>query len=952
MPPAVQGRRPRFASEYGMTDVHETDPAPPSGLAESGAATKRGYDPRGVEGRWYQFWEERDLFHADETSTATPYSIVIPPPNVTGSLHMGHALNNTLQDILIRWHRMQGDNTLWMPGTDHAGIATQNVVERQLAQEGLSRDQIGREAFVQRVWHWKEASGGTIIRQLKSLGASCDWRRERFTMDPGLSEAVKEVFCRLYETGLVYRGDYIINWCPRCQTALSDLEVEYQEEEGKLWYIRYPLPSGADGVVVATTRPETMLGDTAVAVHPEDERYTDLVGKTVVLPLMNREIPIIADAYVDRAFGTGAVKVTPAHDPKDFECGLRHHLPQVKIMADDGRMNANAGRYQGLDRFVCRQQVVKDLQRDGLLTKIEAHRHAVGHCYRCQTVVEPTLSRQWFVRMHPLAEPAIRAVEEGRIRIIPAQWEKTYYEWMRNIRDWCVSRQIWWGHRIPAWYCDPCGEVIVSRTTPAACPRCNGTLRQETDVLDTWFSSALWPFSTLGWPERTQALRVYYPTSCLVTSFDILFFWVARMIMMGLRFMEDVPFREVYIHGLIRDEQGEKMSKTRGNVIDPLHVIHGATLEELLAAARAGGSPSSHLYSIRRQFPDGLPAFGADALRFTLAALASQGSDVKLSVKRIEGYRFFCNKIWNAYRFVARHLDDDEVRRLGLSELPLTLPDRWILSRLTEVTQGVTDAFNAYRFNDAASILYQFLWHEYCDWYLEIVKNRLAASESEATSRTGRVLVVRVLEQSLRLLHPIMPFLTEEIWQRLPHDGESIMRGPWPQADGALHWPEAVETMATLMEITREVRNIRSSYNIPPAKRVPLTLRTFSPAQDQLLEACRAYLISLARLSQLTWGQNVARPAVAATAVVQGIEAHVPLEDLIDLSEEQERLHRELAKVEQALDRVNRKLASYDFLAKAPAAVVSQQRASQGELLDARAKLRESLDRIGARLKG
>ena len=931
-----------------MTDIHETESPGPSGSSEVGPPTKQGYDPRGVEERRYRFWEARGLFHADETSTAPPYSIVIPPPNVTGSLHMGHALNNTLQDILIRWHRMQGENALWMPGTDHAGIATQNVVERQLHQEGLSRDQIGREAFIQRVWRWKETSGGTIIRQLKTLGASCDWRRERFTMDPGLSEAVKEVFCQLYEAGLTYRGDYIINWCPRCQTALSDLEVEYQEREGKLWHIRYPLASGTGGVVVATTRPETMLGDTAVAVHPDDERYMDLVGKAVTLPLMNREIPIIADSYVDQAFGTGTVKVTPAHDPKDFECGLRHHLPQVKVMADDGRMNANAGRYQGLDRFACREQVVQDLRRDGLLVKIEDHRHAVGHCYRCQTVVEPSLSRQWFVRMQPLAEPAIRAVEEGRIRIIPAQWERTYYEWMRNIRDWCVSRQIWWGHRIPAWYCDPCGEVIVSRTTPAACPRCGGALRQETDVLDTWFSSALWPFSTLGWPKRTPALCVYYPTSCLVTGFDILFFWVARMIMMGLRFMGDVPFRDVYIHGLIRDEQGEKMSKTRGNVIDPLHVIHGATSDELLSGAKGGGAPPAALEGIRRQFPDGFPAFGADALRFTLTALASQGSDVKLSVKRIEGYRFFCNKIWNAYRFVAAHLDEDEVRRTRPADLLLTLPDRWILSRLTEAIRGVTDALEAYRFNDAASILYQFLWHEYCDWYLEIVKNRLAGPEDVESRRTGRVLLVHVLEQSLRLLHPIMPFITEEIWQRLPHDGESIMRAPWPRADGALQCPEAVETMATLMEITREVRNIRSNYNIPPAKRLPLVLRTVAPAQDQLLEACQGYLASLARLSRLTWGQDVARPAVAATVVVQGMEAHVPLEDLIDLAEERGRLSRELAKVEQALDRVNRKLTNHDFLGKAPAAVVSQQRATQAELQDARAKVRESLGRLGA----
>ncbi len=935
-----------------MTDARDGTARQPTGSPGADAPAKHGYDPRGVEERWYHFWEERGLFHADETATAPPYSIVIPPPNVTGSLHMGHALNNTLQDILIRWHRMQGHNTLWMPGTDHAGIATQNVVERQLQQEGLSRDQLGREAFIQRVWRWKEASGGTIIRQLKVLGASCDWARERFTMDPGLSEAVKEVFCQLYEAGLVYRGDYIINWCPRCRTALSDLEVEYQDQEGKLWYIRYPLASGKSEVVVATTRPETMLGDTAVAVHPDDGRYAHLVGQQVILPLMNREIPVIADAYVDQAFGTGLVKVTPAHDPKDFECGLRHNLPQVKVMADDGRMNANAGRYQGLDRFACREQVVKDLKQLGLLKKVEDHPHAVGQCYRCQTVVEPSLSRQWFVRMQPLAEPAIRAVETGAIRIIPLQWERTYYEWMRNIRDWCVSRQIWWGHRIPAWYCDPCGEVIVSRSAPAACPRCGTTtLRQETDVLDTWFSSALWPFSTLGWPEKTQALRVYYPTSCLVTGFDILFFWVARMIMMGLRFMGEVPFREVYIHGLIRDEQGEKMSKTRGNVIDPLHVIHGATVDELVTAARNGGAPPAAVEGIRRQFPDGLPAFGADALRFTLAALASQGSDVKLSVKRIEGYRFFCNKIWNAYRFVASHLRAGEGRKVSPAELILTLPDRWILSRLTEVIQGVTEALGSYRFNDVASILYQFLWHEYCDWYLEIVKNRLTTPGDEETTRAGRVLLVQVLEQSLRLLHPIMPFITEEIWQRLPHEEVSIMLAPWPEADGACHWPDAGETMSTLMEITREVRNLRSSYNVPPARRLPLVLRTSSPLHDTTLEACQGYLTSLAKLSHLTWGQDVARPNVAATAVVRGIEVHVPLEGLTDLQEERQRLSRELAKVEQALDRVSRKLRNEEFLGKAPEAVVSQQKATQAELQDARAKLREGLGRIETHLK-
>jgi valyl-tRNA synthetase len=905
-----------------------------------------------VEARWYRFWEEQNLFHADETSTAPPYCIVIPPPNVTGSLHMGHALNNTLQDILIRWRRMGGDNTLWMPGMDHAGIATQNVVERQLRQEGLTRDQLGREAFVERVWTWKRESGGNIVRQLRTLGASCDWARERFTLDPGLSNAVREVFCQLYEAGLIYRGNYIINWCPRCQTALSDLEVEYQEKDGKLWHIRYPLAAGSGEVVVATTRPETMLGDTAVAVHPADERFSRLHGQRVLLPVMGREIPIITDDYVDREFGTGLVKVTPAHDPKDFECGLRHRLPQIKVIADDGRMNENAGPYAGQDRFACRKGVVRQLEREGLLVKVEDHRHAVGHCYRCQTVVEPSLSRQWFVKMKPLAEPAIRAVEDGRIRIIPAQWEKTYFEWMRNIRDWCISRQIWWGHRIPAWYCDPCGETVVSRETPAACPRCGGALRQETDVLDTWFSSALWPVSTLGWPEQTRALSVYYPTSCLVTGFDILFFWVARMIMMGLRFMGDVPFRDVVIHGLIRDEQGDKMSKTRGNVIDPLHVINGATLDDLLAGAQAGGAPTAALEGIKRQYPDGFPRFGADALRFTVTALAGQGSDVKLSVKRIEGYRHFCNKIWNAYRFLAPHLTEADAGQVAVSELPLTLADRWILSRLNAVTQGVADAFQAYRFNDAASLLYQFLWHEYCDWYLEIVKTRLAGSGAEAEKRAGRILLARVLEQALRLLHPIMPFITEEIWQRLPHQGVSIMVAPWPTPDPALESPQAVASMDCLMEITREVRNIRSNYNISPGQQVALLVKTGSAQQDTTLAACHEYLVSLARLSRLEFGQELTKPSLAATVVVQGLEVYVPLADVIDVGAERQRVQKDLAKTEAALERIAKKLGNADFLSKAPAEVVSQQKATYADLTDQHAKLQTTLAHLEAHTKG
>ncbi|MFB3819024.1 MAG: valine--tRNA ligase [Candidatus Methylomirabilales bacterium] len=908
-------------------------------------AGKQGYDPRGVEEEWYRSWEQRRLFHADENAPGAPYCIVIPPPNVTGSLHMGHALNNTLQDILIRWHRMLGDNTLWMPGTDHAGIATQNVVERQLRQEGLTREQLGREAFVERVWRWKAESGGTIIRQLKRLGASCDWERERFTMDPGLSEAVKEVFCQLYEAGLIYRGDYIINWCPRCRTALSDLEVEYADQTGKLWYIRYPLVEGEGEVVVATTRPETMLGDTAVAANPDDERTRHLVGRRVRLPLLHREIPVIADAYVDPAFGTGLVKVTPAHDPKDFEAGLRHGLPQIKVIGDDGRMTEAAGPYAGLDRYACRKRVVADLAHEGLLVREEPHLHAVGHCYRCDTVVEPSLSRQWFVRMKPLAEPAIRAVEEGRIRIVPSQWEKTYFEWMRNIRDWCISRQIWWGHRIPAWYCDACGETVVARTPPAACPACGSvSLRQETDVLDTWFSSGLWPFSTLGWPAPTKELSVYYPNACLVTAYDILFFWVARMIMLGLRFMGDVPFRDVVIHGLIRDEQGNKMSKTRGNVIDPLHVVNGASLEELLAGATAGGAPPAALESLRRQFPEGFPAFGADALRFTLAALAGLGSDIKLSVKRIEGYRHFCNKLWNAYRFVAPHVGaDGEVR---LTELPLALPDRWILTRLNQVIQGVSDALAGYRFNDAASILYQFLWHEYCDWYLEIVKTRLSGAD-EADRRVGRLLLVRVLEQALRLLHPIMPFITEEIWQRLLRPGLSILHAPWPAPEASMHDDRAVESMELVMQITREVRNLRSSHSIGPAVRVPLTVRAGGTAQGEILDA-QDILRSLARLSHLVVAPDADKPAFAATAVVQGIELFVSLEGVIDLDEERQRLARELARTQAGLERIGKKLDNAEFLAKAPAAVVAKEQAARAELLATEAKLRDGLARIEA----
>ncbi|MFN3476220.1 MAG: valine--tRNA ligase, partial [Candidatus Methylomirabilales bacterium] len=743
----------------------------------------KGYTPQGVEERWYAFWEEKGYFQADEDSPKPPYCIVIPPPNITGSLHMGHALNNTLQDVLIRFKRMEGRNVLWVPGTDHAGIATQNIIERQLREEGLTREQLGREAFLQRVWRWKEEAVGIIIAQLKRLGASCDWRRECFTMDEARKRAVLEVFVRLFEDGLLYRAERLVNWCPRCETALADIEVIHEETEGSLWFIRYPFADDPQkGLVVATTRPETMLADTAVAVNPEDERYRAFVGKRVLLPLVGRRLPVIADPYVSQAFGTGALKVTPGHDPNDFEIGRRHHLMSINafstkaslteafLIDEEGRHleNPRAARYVGKDRYEVRRMVLQDLREEGLLVKEEPHRLALGSCYRCQTTIEPYLTPQWFIRMRPLAEPAVKAVEEGRVRIIPPQWEKNYFDWMNNIRDWCISRQIWWGHRIPAWYCLRCDQAhlpwveglsepgervyfirpeahpIVAKEKPSTCPRCGGAeLIQDPDVLDTWFSSALWPFSTLGWPEKTKALQVFYPTSCLVTSFDILFFWVARMIMMGLKFMGDVPFKDVYIHALVRDAEGQKMSKSKGNVIDPLDMID---------------------------------RYGADALRFTLVALAAQGRDIRLSEERFEGYRHFCNKLWNAYRFVAMHLGSRQPPAISFqpSDLPkLRLADRWVLSRLQGTIAEVTGALEGYRFNEAASAIYQFIWHEYCDWYLEVVKPSLQPSADTEEKDRLRSVLAWVLEVSLRLLHPFMPFITEEIWQRLPHHGES-----------------------------------------------------------------------------------------------------------------------------------------------------------------------------------
>ncbi|MFH0826236.1 MAG: valine--tRNA ligase, partial [Pseudomonadota bacterium] len=716
----------------------------------------KAYDPAEIEKRWYAFWEENKCFHAAPDKTGKEYSIVIPPPNVTGSLHMGHALNNTLQDILIRYHRMNGHNTLWMPGMDHAGIATQNVVERQLGQEGLRREDLGREKFIERVWTWKEHSGGVILNQLKRLGCSCDWDRERFTMDAGLSKAVREVFVRLYEEGLIYQGDYIVNWCPRCYTALSDLEVEHDQSQGNLWHISYPVEDSDDALVVATTRPETMLGDTAVAVNPQDPRYKHLIGKYAVLPLVGRRLKIIGDPIVDMEFGTGALKVTPSHDATDFELSLRHGLEHVTVMDNFGVINDNGIHFKGMDRYDCRKAILSELEVKGYLLKTEPYTVGLGRCYRCKDVVEPLISKQWFVKVAPLAAKAIEAVERGNTKIVPEHWTKTYYEWMRNIRDWCVSRQIWWGHRIPAWTCGECGKVIVARVDPTRCSCGSTALTRETDVLDTWFSSALWPFSTMGWPDDTPLLRSFYPTSCLVTGFDILFFWVARMMMMGLQFMDDVPFTDVYIHALVRDEHGKKMSKSLGNIIDPLDVME---------------------------------KYGTDAFRFTLAAMAAQGRDIRLSQQRIEGYRNFMNKIWNAARFALPHLNNSAAGFSPSMAASLDLPERWILSRLNSVTGEVRDAIETYRFNDAAQVLYQFTWHEFCDWYIETAKLPLAAEDPEA-ARNTKVVLGHVLDSLMRLLHPFIPFITDEVAEKLPCNGDTIIRGPFPVVDDSLADPE------------------------------------------------------------------------------------------------------------------------------------------------------------------
>lgn len=877
------------------------------------------YSPETVETKWYRFWEEKGFFHAEVERDKEPFCIVMPPPNVTGALHMGHAMDNTLQDILIRWRRMQGYNTLWVPGTDHAGIATQAKVEEKLAEEGLSKYDLGREKFLERVWEWKEHYHARIASQLRRLGSSCDWQRERFTMDAGCSRAVQEVFVELYRRGLIYRGDYIINWCPKCSTTISDIEVEHEEKEGHFYYLKYPLADGDGYVVVATTRPETMLGDTAVAVHPEDERYRHLVGKKVILPIVNREIPVIADEYVDREFGTGVVKITPAHDPNDFEVGLRHNLPVINVMNKDATMNEEAGPYQGLDRYECRRKIVEDLKAGGYLLKIEDHTHAVGHCYRCGTVVEPMVSKQWFVRMKPLVEPAIQAVKEGRIRFVPERFTRIYLNWVENIRDWCISRQLWWGHRIPVWYCQNCGETICEKEEPQKCSACGSTqLEQDPDVLDTWFSSALWPFETLGWPDRTPELEHFYPTSVLVTGRDIIFFWVARMIFMGLEFMKDVPFREVFIHGLVLDAEGRKMSKSLGNGVDPIEVIE---------------------------------KYGADTLRMTLVTGNTPGNDLRFRLERLEGARNFCNKLWNASRFVLMNLGDfqpgeDIIEGNKFRRENLTVPDRWILSRYNATVEEVTRAMERYDLGEAVRLLYEFVWNEYCDWYIEAVKPRLNSQEEESRRLALEVLWF-VLQGTLRLLHPFLPFITEEIWQHLPHRGETIMLQPWPKPDPALTDAAAEEQMQLLMEVIKSVRNLRSEVGIPVGRKVEAVVRTAEGELKDVLSKGRKLVEHLAWLSELTV-EDSGGPEIeqALAAAVKGVEVYLPLKGVIDLEKERERLEKEIKRLDKELARVQGKLNNEGFLKKAPPEVVAKEREKEKIYLAEREALLERKRRL------
>lgn len=868
------------------------------------------YNPGSVEDRLYKFWCDNGYFHAEVDQKKKPYTIVMPPPNITGQLHMGHALDETLQDILIRWKRMQGYSALWVPGTDHASIATEAKIVEAMAKEGISKEDIGREAFLERAWAWKEKFGGRIVEQLKKLGSSCDWDHLRFTMDEGCSKAVREVFVRLYEKGLIYRGEKIINWCPHCLTSISDAEVEYEEKEGSFWHIKYPFTDGSGYLEFATTRPETMLGDTAVAVHPDDERYKDIVGKALMLPLMNREIPVIADEYVETDFGTGVVKITPAHDPNDFEVGLRHNLPVINVFTEDAHINENGGKFKGLTLAEARKQIVEELDREGLLVKVEPFKHNVGTCYRCGTTVEPRVSKQWFVKMAPLAKPAIDVVKNGELKLIPPRFEKTYYNWMENIKDWCISRQLWWGHRIPAWYCDGCGETIVSREDPTSCPKCGGHLHRDEDTLDTWFSSALWPFSTLGWPESNLELKYFFPTSTLVTGYDIIFFWVARMIFSSLEYMDSVPFDTVLFHGIVRDAEGRKMSKSLGNGIDPLAEID---------------------------------KYGADALRFTLATGNTPGNDMRYSPERVEASRNFANKLWNAARFVLMNLGDDE----PTPHIPenLSIEDKWILSKFNELTRLVTENLQKFEIGLAVSKLYDFIWDVFCDWYIELAKVRLNGNDEEA-AKTVKAMLVYILSGTLKLLHPFMPFITEEIWQALPHEGETIMLAQWPEYSEELNFAAEETDFEKVMAAIKAIRNRRAEMNVPPSKKAKLFIAT---ADTDLFEKCAVFMQRLASASEVevwtTFDVEGAVKVITDSAVIS-----IPMNELIDFAQEAARLEKELENANKERAFFESKLNNKNFVDKAPAAVVEKQREGLAKTMDIIKNIEESLAEVRSKL--
>ena len=869
----------------------------------------KAYEPQEVEGRIYDFWMKGGYFHAEVDPKKKPYTIVIPPPNITGQLHMGHAWDETLQDILIRWKRMQGYSALWLPGTDHASIATEAKIVEAMREEGITKEDLGREAFLERAWAWKDKFGGRILEQLKLLGSSCDWDRLRFTMDEGCSKAVRHVFVKLYEEGLIYRGERIINWCPNCKTAISDAEVIFEEQQGSFWHLRYPLADGSGYIELATTRPETMLGDTAVAVHPEDERYKHLVGKNVILPLVNKEIPIVADEYVEMDFGTGVVKITPAHDPNDFEVGRRHNLPVINVMNEDGSINENGGKYAGLSGMEARKQIVKDLEEGGYLIKVEPLKHNVGTCQRCHTVVEPRVSTQWFVKMEPLAKPAIDVVKDGTIRFIPERLEKTYYNWMENIKDWCISRQLWWGHRIPAWYCEDCGETIVSETDADTCPKCGGKhLHQDSDTLDTWFSSALWPFSTLGWPDNTPELEYFYPTNTLVTGYDIIFFWVARMIFSGLKHTGKAPFDTVLFHGLLRDSQGRKMSKSLGNGIDPVDVIN---------------------------------QYGADALRFTLVTGNSPGNDARYSDEKVAASRNFANKIWNAARFIHMNIDGHDVP----CALPatLSLEDQWIVSRFNTVAKEVTENLDKFELGMAVSKLYDFIWDDFCDWYIELAKRPLSG-EDQAVAQNTRQVLVWVLTHTLALLHPFMPFVTEEIWQSLPHDGEALIVAPWPQYEEGHAFPQAEAEMKKVMELITAVRTRRSEMNVPPSKKAHLYIETGDTAA---FEAEREAIAKLAYCSAVEIGESFPQAEGSVTVVTAACRGYLPMDDLVDKKAETARLTKELEGAKKQLATAEAKLQNEKFISKAPQNVIDGVKDNAAKLREKVRMIEESLAALG-----